>query len=120
MRPPPDNLVALGERWRTVLARGVRSLESGDHEAAQTHFAEAFRLAPERAETCAALGREHLRRGHLDQAEPLLRRAHAQAPELLSAAAALARLVGLGRGKLGEAQGILEQSLLQNPEEPAL
>src|SRR5262249_8746999 len=115
MRPTTDNVVPLGERWRAHLARGLRSLERGDHDEAQNHFDEAHKLAPERAETCAALGRELLRRGQIDEAEPLLRHAWDQDPELLSAVAALARLLGLGRGKLGEGHALLDAALVRHP-----
>src|SRR5215831_5934943 len=120
MRSTTDNVVPLGDRWRTHMTRGLRALEQGDHEGAQTHFAEAYRLAPERAETCAALGREHLRRGQIEEAEPLLRKACSRDPELLSGVAALARLLGLGRGKLGEAHALLDEAMVRHAEEPAL
>jgi Flp pilus assembly protein TadD len=120
MRLSTDNVVAIGERWRIHLERGVRSLETGDSEGAHTHFAEAHRLAPDRAETCAALGREYLRRGKLDKAEPLLRQAWEADPELLSAVAALSRLVGLGRGRLDEAHAMLDEALGRRPDVPAL
>jgi tetratricopeptide (TPR) repeat protein len=120
MRPSPDNVVALGERWRVHLSRGVRALEGGHHDDAQVHFAEAYRLAPDRPETCAALGREYLRRGQVELAEPLLRRAWNKDRDLLSAVAALARLLGLGRGKLGEAHTLLDEALARHRDEPAL
>jgi len=120
MRSTTDNVVPLGERWRTHMTRGLRSLEQGDHEGAREHFGEAHRLAPDRAETCAALGREHLRRGQIDEAEPLLRKACEADPDLLSAVAALARLAGLGRGKLGEAHALLDEVMARHPDEPAL
>jgi tetratricopeptide (TPR) repeat protein len=120
MRSTTDNVVPLGQRWRTHMTRGLRALEQGDHEGAREHFAEAHRLAPERAETCAALGREHLRRGQIEEAEPLLRKACEADPDLLSAVAALSRLVGLGRGKLGEAHALLDAALSRHADEPAL
>src|SRR5262245_26982798 len=120
MRSTPDNVVPLSDRWRTHMTRGLRALEQGDHDGAREHFTEAHRLAPERPETCAALGREHLRRGQVDEAEPLLRKAWAGDPDLLSAVAALSRLVGLGRGKLGEAHALLDEALARHPDEPAL
>src|SRR5262245_7592964 len=120
MRLPVNNVVALTDRWRVHLSRGVRALEAGNHDEAQAQFTEAYRRAPERAETCAALGREHMRRGQLDLAEPLLERARTLDPTLLSAAAALARLVGLGRGRLDEAHALLDQVTAQRGDEPTL
>src|SRR5438270_13970273 len=120
MRSTIDNMVPLGDRWRTHMTRGLRSLEQGDHGGAHEHFSRAHRLAPDRAETCAALGREELRRGHIDQAEPLLRKACKADPELLSAIAALSRLLGLGRAKLGEAHALLDGALTLHTDEPAL
>ncbi|HJZ84919.1 MAG TPA: tetratricopeptide repeat protein [Polyangia bacterium] len=114
------NVLVMAERWRVHLSRGVRALESGDYDQAQVQFAQAHRMAPDRAETCAALGREYLRRGRIDQAEPLLRGARAKDPDLLSAVAALARLLGLGRGRLGEAQALIDDALLRHQSEPTL
>src|SRR5438132_12414617 len=87
---------SIEECWRVHLARGARCLKASRYDEAQTHFFAAHRLAPERAETCLALGREYLRRGKVEQAEPLLRYACRIDPHLVSAVAALARLIGLG------------------------
>jgi tetratricopeptide (TPR) repeat protein len=120
MRPPGGDVVAIGERWKVHLSRGLRSLELGDHDAARSAFVEAHRLAPDRAETCAALGREHLRRGQMDQAEPLLRRAYNLDRSMLAAGTALARLIGIGRGRLGEAHELVDEALAAHPAEPTL
>lgn len=98
------------EPWRSELRRGLERLRDGDFAAAEAHFARAHRLAPERAEACYALGRERLRRGDLDQAESLLREAWRRDPSLLSAAAFLARCLGLHRGDLIGARAVLRSA----------
>jgi Flp pilus assembly protein TadD len=98
------------EPWRSELRRGLERLREGEFAAAEAHFARAYRLAPHRAEACFALGRERLRRGDLDQAESLLREAWRRDPSLLSAAAFLARCLGLERGDLAGARAILREA----------
>ena len=98
------------EPWRSELRRGLERLREGEFEAAQAHFARAHRLAPDRAEACFALGRERLRSGDVEQAESLLRDAWRRDPSLLSAAAFLARCIGLERGDLDEARAVLREA----------
>jgi tetratricopeptide (TPR) repeat protein len=98
------------EPWRSELRRGLERLRDGDFEAAQAHFVRAHRLAPDRAEACFALGRERLRSGDLEQAESLLREAWRRDPSLLSAAAFLARCIGLERGDLDAARAVLREA----------
>jgi Flp pilus assembly protein TadD len=116
----PTDVVDLGQRWQIHLRRGVRSLEAGKHESAARHFATAYKLAPERPEVCLALGREYLRRGQLGQAEPLLRRAWQGGPASAAAAAALARLLGVGKGESQAARLVLAEGLRRHPEHPLL
>jgi tetratricopeptide (TPR) repeat protein len=115
----PADVVQLGQRWQAHLRKGVRSLEAGQHERAARHFAAAYKLAPERPEVCLALGREYLRRGQLGQAEPLLRRAWERGPTA-SAGAALARLLGVGKGELKPARAVLAEALRRHPDHPLL
>ena len=117
--PPPD-VVDLSQRWQVHLQRGVRSLEAGHHDRAARHFAAAYKLAPDRPEVCLALGREYLRRGQLSQAEPLLRRAWAGSPSLAAAAAALVRLLGVGKGEPKAARAVLAEALRRHPDHPLL
>ncbi|HKE18800.1 MAG TPA: tetratricopeptide repeat protein [Kofleriaceae bacterium] len=98
------------EPWRSELRRGLERLRDGEFEAAQAHFARAHRLAPDRAEACFALGRERLRSGDVEQAESLLRDAWRRDPSLLSAAAFLARCIGLERGDLDAARAVLREA----------
>ena len=98
------------EPWRSELRRGLERLRDGEFAAAEAHFARAHRLAPDRAEACFALGRERLRCGDLDQAEALLREAWRRDPSLLSAAAFLARCLGLERGDLESARAVLSEA----------
>jgi tetratricopeptide (TPR) repeat protein len=116
----PTDVLDLGQRWRVHLRRGVRSLEAGHHDRAARHFAAAYKLAPERPEVCLALGREYLRRGQLGQAEPLLRRAWEGGPTLAAAAAALVRLLGVGKGESKAARLVLEEALRRHPDHPLL
>jgi Flp pilus assembly protein TadD len=98
------------EPWRGELRRGLERLRDGEFAAAEAHFARAHRMAPDRAEVCFALGRERLRRGDLDQAEVLLRQAWMIDPSLLSAAAFLARCLGLERRDFASAHAILDEA----------
>jgi tetratricopeptide (TPR) repeat protein len=98
------------EPWRCELRRGLERLRAGEFAAAEAHFARAHRLAPERAEACFALGRERLRGGDLDQAESLLGEAWRRDPSLLSAAAFLARCLGLERGDMAAARAVLSDA----------
>jgi Flp pilus assembly protein TadD len=118
--PRPPDVVDIGQRWQVHLRQGVRSLEAGCHDRAARHFVAAYKLAPERPEVCLALGREYLRRGQLGQAEPLLRRAWAGRPAMATAAAALARLLGVGKGESKAARTVLEEALRQHPDHPLL
>jgi tetratricopeptide (TPR) repeat protein len=118
--PDTENVLELGQRWQVHLKRGVRSLEAGQLDRAARHFAAAYRLAPDRPEVCLALGREYLRRGQLAQAEPLLRRAWEGNPGLAVAAAALARLLGVGRSDLKAAYAILDEGDRRHPDHPLL
>jgi Flp pilus assembly protein TadD len=115
----PADVVELGQRWQVHLRKGVRSLEAGNHDRAARHFAAAYKLAPERPEVCLALGREYLRRGQLGQAEPLLRRAWERGPTP-AAGAALARLLGVGKGELKPARAVLHEALRRHPAHPLL
>jgi tetratricopeptide (TPR) repeat protein len=98
------------EPWRSELRRGLERLRDGEFAAAEAHFSRAHRLAPDHAEACFALGRERLRCGDLDQAESLLREAWRRDPSLLSAAAFLARCLGLERGDLDGARDVLREA----------
>jgi tetratricopeptide (TPR) repeat protein len=100
------------EPWRSELRRGLERLREGEFAAAEAHFQRAHRMAPHRAEACFALGRERLRVGDLDQAEVLLREAWRRDPSLLSAAAFLARCLGLERGDLAAARAVLREASL--------
>jgi tetratricopeptide (TPR) repeat protein len=98
------------EPWRGELRRGLERLRDGEFADAEAHFARAHRMAPDRAEVCFALGRERLRRGDLDQAEALLRDAWRRDPSLLSAAAFLARCLGVERRDFAAAHAVLDEA----------
>jgi tetratricopeptide (TPR) repeat protein len=102
------------EPWRGELRRGLERLRDGDFADAEAHFARAHRMAPDRAEVCFALGRERLRRGDLDQAEVLLRQAWMRDPSLVSAAAFLARCLGVERRQFAAAHAVLEEAFARH------
>jgi tetratricopeptide (TPR) repeat protein len=103
-----DRSRALPEPWRVELRRGLRRLRAGEFDRAEAHFSRAHRYAPTRPEVCYALGRERLRQGQVVEAESLLRVAWEGDPTLLSAAASLARCLGLHQGRFAEALALLE------------
>jgi superkiller protein 3 len=100
--------------WHRELRRGLEASKQGDFSRALSHFERAHRSAPERAETCLALGRERWRRGELHEAEDLLRRAVASADNFLSARLALARFCALERKSFAEAHALLESAPRQD------
>jgi tetratricopeptide (TPR) repeat protein len=111
---PPEKrtgkrLASLTEVWRIELARGLRSLASGDFEAAEARFVRAHRHAPDRPEVCFALGRERFRQGNLVEAETLLRAAWGER-KLAVAAGALARCLS-SAGRRPEAFAVLDDAL---------
>jgi Flp pilus assembly protein TadD len=98
------------EPWRGELRRGLERLRNGEFDAAESHFARAHRLAPDRAEVCFAFGRERLRRGDLVEAEALLAQAWKLDGSLMSAAAFLARCIGLDRREFARAHLVLAEA----------
>lgn len=82
--------------WRSPFSRGLRALSQGEFDDAERWFARAHTLAPDQPEVAFALGREHLRRGRYHDARPLLERAWESDHGFASAAASLARCVGVG------------------------
>src|SRR5262245_46260920 len=101
---------SVSEAWRLDLERGMESLAAGEPHRAEAHFARAYRRAPDRPEVLFALGRERLREGRLEEAEPLLRGAWQKSPRLASAATALARCLGLGLGRLADAYQVIDEA----------
>jgi len=100
----------LDPAWRTELRRGLERLHAGDFAGAEAHFERAHARAPERPEVCVALGRERLRRGRAGEAEALLRAAWTTDPTLVSAAASLARCLGVFARRGAEAHAILDDA----------
>lgn len=98
------------EAWQQELHRGLEYLRAGELDDAEACFVRAHRINPDSPEVCYALGREHLRRGRAVEAEPLLRAAWDGDRTLLSAAATLARCVGLSLGRHAEAHAVLDQA----------
>lgn len=101
------------EAWHNALQRGLEHLRSGDLERAAVYFERAHRLNPGSPEACYAWGREQLRRGHAEVACDLLRSAWDGDRTLVSAAATLARCLGLSLGRYDEAHAVLDQAALE-------
>ncbi len=104
-------VVPLQQAWRRFLVRGSRLLQEGDFGRAAEAFARSLEQAPDEPQVLLALGRERLRQGRFDEAEPLLRRAHARDPRSPAAAALLARLLGLHQRRLEEAFEVVHHAL---------
>ena len=96
--------------WQRELHRGLERLRAGEYGLAEAHFVRAYKWAPDRPEICCALGRERLRRGDYAEAEELLERAWQHDPSLISAAATLARCIGIHRGRYADAHVVLDTS----------
>jgi tetratricopeptide (TPR) repeat protein len=111
MSDTPSKVIPLRPRWQAFLDRGSRSLEEGDYRGAGEAFESALTEAPEEPRVVLAAGRERMRQGRYDEAEPLLRRAVAALPDSTAAAAALARLLGLHQGNAKEAYQVLHTAL---------
>ncbi len=115
-----DSRQSVQEPWLVELRRGLEKLHAGEFGLAEAHFSRAHRWAPTRPEVCLALGRERLRRGDAAAAEPLLRIACEQAPDLISAAATLARCLGLHEARFADAHAVLDAALERHPESATL
>lgn len=96
--------------WQSALRRGLEHQRAGRLDRAEECFALAYRLAPDRAEVCYALGRARLRAGAVAEAEQLLRAAWQSDGSLISAAGTLARCLGLHAGRFGEAHAVLDEA----------
>ncbi|MCG8425697.1 MAG: tetratricopeptide repeat protein [Proteobacteria bacterium] len=105
-----DRAHSPGEAWQLVLQRGLESLRVGRFDDAETSFARAHRLNPDSPEVCYALGRERLRRGDANAAEPLLLAAWQGDRTLASAAGTLARCQGLHLGRFDDAHATLDDA----------
>ena len=114
MRPDLD------PAWRSELRRGLERLHAGDFAGAEQHFERAHARAPGRPEVCVALGRERLRRGRVEEAEALLRTAWTTDPSLVSAAASLARCLGVFAKRGAEALVILDDAEGRHGRDPGL
>jgi tetratricopeptide (TPR) repeat protein len=114
MRPDLD------PAWRSELRRGLERLHAGDFAGAEQHFERAHGRAPGRPEVCVALGRERLRRGRIEEAETLLRGAWTADPSLVSAAASLARCLGIFAHRGSEALAILDDAQARHGADPGL
>lgn len=96
--------------WRHHLQRGSSALELGRYAEATLAFERALAEAPREPRVLLALGRERMRQGRYGEAEELLRGAHREQPSPASAVA-LARVLGLHRGRAEEAFSLVHESL---------
>ena len=108
------------EIWRHHFNRGTAYLRQRRYDEAAREFAQAHSLAPTEPSVMLAVGREMMRQERFEEAEPLLRSAHKAMHRSGAAAAALARLLGLHRGKLDEAHEILQGGIKACPDRPLL
>ncbi len=83
------------EHIPSILLRGKKLIELGQHEQAQELFAAALRLSPEVAEAHHALGRLRLRSGDADEAMSLLNEARRLDPIRVNDKRAIAEAYGL-------------------------
>ena len=111
MTDRPSKVLPLEQRWRLFLNRGSRSLRDGDFQRAAEAFERAYADAPEEPQVMLAVGREYVRLGRYEEAEPLLRGAWANLPESTAAAVTLARLLGMHLGCREEAFKVIHSSL---------
>ncbi len=105
--------------WLDELQEGLSLARKGHFDAALECFESARHMAPDRAETACALGREHMRRGEFEAALTLLTEAWQQDRGLLTAGTSLARCLGLDLGRLTEAHGVLDEVDLEFGPEPS-
>ncbi|MBW2730901.1 MAG: tetratricopeptide repeat protein [Deltaproteobacteria bacterium] len=103
--PPND------ERWRPIFRRGLRALQAGDTLTAGRLFESGLELAPDQPELLIAAGRERMRQGRYQQAEPLLARAVASSPQSIAATALWARVLGLHLDRRQEAFSVVHRAL---------
>ena len=103
--------------WRDELTSGLRWISQGRFSQALACLHRAYEIAPDRAETACALGREELRRGNTAAAEPLLRKAWKIDNTLTSAGLTLARCLGIRMREFSEAHEIIDHLLASNPED---
>ncbi|MCP4444108.1 MAG: tetratricopeptide repeat protein [Myxococcales bacterium] len=97
------------DSWLDVLQDGLGLARAGEFDQALDKFERARELAPARAETACALGREHMRRGQVEEALELLREAWQQDRSLVTAGTSLGRCLGLDLHNFAEAHKILDE-----------
>jgi tetratricopeptide (TPR) repeat protein len=111
MTESSSKVLPLEQRWRLFLNRGSRSLRAGDYQRATEAFERAYTDAPEEPQVMLAVGREYVRMGRYEEAEPLLRGAWSRLQESTAAAVTLARLLGIHLGRREEAFEVIHRSL---------
>lgn len=97
------------DSWLDVLQDGLGFARAGEFDQALDYFERARELAPTRAETACALGREHMRRGHVEEALKLLDLAWQQDTSLVTAGTSLARCLGLDLERFADAHRVLDE-----------
>jgi tetratricopeptide (TPR) repeat protein len=120
MRNHEPEVFDLSQAWRRLLSQGLKQMQLGYYAKAVEKLEHAYREAPEEPMVLVALGRERLRQGRAEEAEALLRLAHEKEPSNATAAAALARSLGLHQGRLDEALSLITGALAQCSEKEPL
>lgn len=105
------------DSWLDLLQQGLAQARAGEFDDALDHFERARQLAPTRPETACALGREHMRRGQLEEALALLEEAWNQDRSLVTAGTSLARCLGLDLEQFVEAHAVLDDVDARFPNE---
>ena len=111
-----SNVVPFTSPWRRQLKRGVEKLRLGDSGGAFLDFERALDQAPDEPEVLIALGRARAQQHRFEEAEDLLRRAMVRRPHSATAAATLARVLGLHLDRPNEAFELLHRALEKNPD----
>jgi len=106
------------DSWLDLLQEGLALARAGEFDEALDHFERARELAPTRPETACALGREHMRRGQLEEALELLEEAWNQDRSLITAGTSLARCLGLDLEQFGKAHSVLDDVDARYANEP--
>ncbi len=112
--------VSHNDTWQRILRSGLELQRAGQLEQAESWFERAYRAAPERAEVCYALGCARLRRGDITEAEALLSAAWRTDRDLISAAGALARCLGIHAGRVGEGLAVVAEAEARHGPLPVL
>lgn len=106
--------LALEENDKALAGMGLVKMETGAHEEAFSHFAQALRFNPENPVALNCLVREGYQLGRLEEVVPCLEAALAADPHKEEVRISLAGCL-MSLGRVDEASGHLETVLTENP-----